>query len=651
VLELPIYDIGCHIDKNWNTVVRVIQANDDIPIPNNLNVLYMDFETTSENPNKTSVNPHSESMDDESHNLHKDCKICGVAFLFDNEAVPYYIPVRHAYIGDDGKYQYRSGPLQNHSIPKVYDWLKKITSIAKKWTNHNIKYDTHVFFNELRVMPKCKLECSIVLSKLASFQERFEYGLTSMMLLCGINITPYEDKIKSFLGKTLKDYGLIPPDQMATYAAVDTLAVRHLVRILRNKISAGCCRVEQLEMNLLPMLIQMEQIGCKVDIAKMGHDWTRLIELQKNRITRVKKHSGMPHFQIAKKNSLHELFVENLGWQLDYTDTSIKKIKKGEMKENNATHSYSYDSIRKHMAKNPRLVASFLSHQEDQKLLTSYIIPILEGHISSEGLIHCNINQQVRTGRMSVTAPAMQTLPPKAKYYIIPYNEEYSLVEFDLSQIEFRIIVHYINNARCIADYKNNPETDFHTWVANMCGIKRRPAKTVNFRLGYGGGKKGLLDSMMAMPDVFGASVSIEAIKSKANSIFNTYHSVLPELKPTSIRAGEVIKSRGYVRTLFGRERHIDPDYFYRAFNSVCQGTGADIQKDITLRLAKFISVDCLLHMLVHDSWLFSIKKDRLNELVPEIKHEIERPLEGVDFSVPILSAFGSSEKSWKQCS
>ena len=112
--------------------------------------------------------------------------------------------------------------------------------------------------------------------------------------------------------------------------------------------------------------------------------------------------------------------------------------------------------------------------------------------------------------------------------------------------------------------------------------------------LGYGGGKKRFLSAMSAMPEIAGSLGSIDAIKNKVNGIYNTYHSVLPELKPTSIRAGEVIKSRGYVRTLFGRERHIDPDYFYRGFNSVCQGTGADIQKDITLRLAKFISVDCL---------------------------------------------------------
>lgn len=284
-------------------------------------------------------------------------------------------------------------------------------------------------------------------------------------------------------------------------------------------------------------------------------------------------------------------------------------------------------------------------------LLTRYIRPYLEIHITSGEIIHANVNQQLRTGRMSVTQPGMQTLPPKAKFYIIPYTEDYVLVEFDLSQIEFRVIVHYINNRPAIKAYQLDPTTDFHKWIQTACRIaERKPAKTCNFLLGYGGGKEHFIEVLTEYFLKKGIS-DPNIARMTALEVYKTYHSTLPELKPTSYRAADVVRARGFIRTLLNRERHIDPAFAYKAFNSVCQGTAADIQKDITVRLQKFLSPDCLLHMLVHDSWLFSIRRERVNELVPLIKHEIEKPIEDTDFQVPLLSDFGISEKNWKGCS
>lgn len=649
MITLPICDIGSRVDLAWNTVVKVLQPEDDLPIPNQIENLYLDFETTSEEADKSSINPHSEYIDDESMNLHRGCKICGVAFLFDNEPIPYYVPIRHAYLDQDGDYAYRTAinDIRNVSIQKVLDWLKKIFRITKNWKNHQIKYDYHVYYNETGNRPPCKLHCTVALSKLAAIQERLSYDLTEVLAVFGVDIRPYEDKIKLFLGKKYKDYGLIPPDQMATYAAVDVLSVRFLCRKLKENTTCPQ-RVIDLETNLIPGLIRMEQIGMHVDTTKLQKDWEDISVRQRKRISRIKKYGQFPEFIPNKKASLHEFFIEHLGWELDLTEKSKEQLKRNLIGPEDVTYSFGGSSIRKHIHKNPRVGASYLGYQEDEKLLTSYTIPYLESHTSSLELIHANINQQVRTGRMSVTKPGMQTLPELAKEYIIPYTEDYILVEFDLSQIEFRVICHYIENKAAIDAYNRDPTTDFHVWVQQMCGFTTRaPAKICNFLLGYGGGKKHFLE---VMTDFFAESGDFSNKTARANEIYNKYHAALPELKPCSYRAGDVVKQRGFVRTLLGRERHIDREFFYKAFNSVCQGTAADIQKDITIRLQKYLGVDCLLHMLVHDSWLFSIRKDRVNDLIPEIKYEIERPLVDVNFSVPIVSAYGCSDKNWRFC-
>lgn len=653
MIQLPICNIGNSLDPVWNTCVNLIGPSDTLPIPDHIDNICLDLETTSERPHVASTNPHAESVDETGANLHRDCKICGVSILFDDERVPYYIPVRHAYLDDNDEYCYRTHDCANVNPEKVYDWLRIVMKKAKWWSNHNIKYDVHVLLNEMGQLKLPKLRDTLSLAKLSDFEEQFEYGLTTVMRLLGIDITPYEDCIDQYLNykidrKKIKDYGLIPPDKMAVYAAVDVLCIRYLLEHLN--IHRDCQRVVQMEMDLLPELIRMEQIGLRLNIPKLKHDWDHIAKRQNKRITAIKRVTGFTTFQPDKKESLKLFFHDHLGWNLNFTETSIKNMEKGLITEEQATFSFGYDSIIKHFKDKPHVAAIWLKYQEEQKLLTSFTIPYLETHATGEELIHFSFNQIVRTGRMSCTQPNMQQLPIEAKEYILPYDDSYALVEFDLSQIEFRVIVHYINNRRAIEQFNRDPSTDFHTWVAEMCRIKRKPAKTCNFLCGYGGGKDKLVAELSGLKEIRQELSSEDEIRSRAYGVYKAYHEGLPELKRTAYHAGDVLRARGYVRTLLGRHRYLPRKMHFKSFNSICQGSAADIQKDITLRLRKFFSVDCLPQCLVHDSWLFSIRKTRLAELIPEIKYEIEKPIEGVQFSVPLLSDYGVSEKNWRLC-
>jgi DNA polymerase I-like protein with 3'-5' exonuclease and polymerase domains len=403
-----------------------------------------------------------------------------------------------------------------------------------------------------------------------------------------------------------------------------------------------------IEQQLLPMLVQMEQVGIKTDIKKIEKDCKGIVQRQEKRIGKMKALSGLKHFDPGKKESLRELFVDTLEWRMDFSDATLKKLAEGNLPEDEIEFSFDKQSVFKHYDENPHLVSTYLDYQKEQKLYTSFSLPYLEQHILGDLLIHPNNNQIVRTGRMSCTFPNMMQLSQQSREYIVPYNEDYILVNFDLSQIEFRIIVHYINNLKAIHAFNDDPTTDFHTFVAKMCGISRRPAKNINFMLGYGGGKLKCLSMLSSLREIAGTLQTEELRKQKALQVYNRYHEMLPELKPTQYRAGDVLKSRGYVKTLLGRERHLNYEFHFKAFNSVCQGSAADIFKDICLRLQKFLSADCLLHALVHDSFLFSIRKERVKELVPLILAEIESPVEGANLSVPLKAEYGISSENWR---
>lgn len=636
--QIPICDLGARVDPAWNTCVQLIEPHDDLLkiTPQTIDNLYLDLETTSQDPEKKSVNPH------------KHCKILGISVLFDSEKMPYYIPVRHCVLNEDDDYEYVPW---NHDVSRVYLWLRQVFSTARNWVNHNIKYDWHVVVNELKYRPPCKLIDTLILSKLAAFEERFTYNLTEMMRVIGVDISPYEEKLKESLGRNNKDYGLIPIDRMAPYAAVDTLAGRMLYFTLLQNIDKRCTRIVNTELDLLPVLCEIEQRGIRFNPIPALSDWITINRKQEKRIQRIKRVTGYEAFQPDKKKSLNELFIDRLGWDLDPTEKTQERIDKGEyIAEKDMKYSFGYASIYKHAKENPRLVSSWINYQEDEKLLTSFTKPYLLEHADNNHIIRPSFNQIVRTGRMSCGNPNMQQLSPRAKIYVVPYSEDHVLVEFDLSQIEFRVIVHYINNRKCINDYNENPDTDFHDWVAGMCNIPRKPAKNINFMLGYGGGRGKCVSMLSELPAIAGTLGSRTLIELKANDVYETYHKVLPELKSTQRRASAVLLDRGFVKTLLGRHRHLPRKVHFKAFNSVCQGSAADIQKDITLRLRKFFSEDCILHALVHDSWLFSIRRSIVEELVPLIKMEIERPIEGVDFSVPIRSSVGISDSHWGNC-
>ena len=277
-----------------------------------------------------------------------------------------------------------------------------------------------------------------------------------------------------------------------------------------------------------------------------------------------------------------------------------------------------------------------------QTALTHFIEPYRE--LNVDGVLHSNYNQIVRTGRMSCREPNSQQLDEATKKLIHP-RPGFEFVSNDLSQIEFRLIVHYLENQAAIKAYVENPNTDFHTLMAEKCNIGRRPAKTVNFGMGFGMGKRKLIASLLA-----------HGSAAEAEKIYNDYHEALPELKPNSRRATAKAMRVGYVSNLFGRRRHLDKQIAHIGFNSVVQSTAADLLKAATVRLDEAIEACGLseaIHIVasVHDETLFEIDQKILGDArtIPALVRMIETVPNGVSLSVPIRSSVGISANSWAE--
>lgn len=206
----------------------------------------------------------------------------------------------------------------------------------------------------------------------------------------------------------------------------------------------------------------------------------------------------------------------------------------------------------------------------------------------------------------------------------------------DASQIEFRLFVHYSRSKRLIDIYNQNPDVDFHQQAADMTGVGRKPAKTVNFLMLYGGGKDKL-------------AYQLGLSRTASDKLYEEYNDKFPEMRKLMEEVMGVASSRGHVKTIMGRRaRFPRSERIHSALNRVLQGTAADYLK------RKLLQVYAIRHQLgltmrltVHDELDGDLRE---KESATELKRILEEPLEDLKIRVPLLWDV-STGNSWGECS
>jgi len=229
--------------------------------------------------------------------------------------------------------------------------------------------------------------------------------------------------------------------------------------------------------------------------------------------------------------------------------------------------------------------------------------------------------------------------------------------------------VHYIKDKRCLAAYAENPDQDYHQWLADLAKISRAQAKTANFLQAFGGGKEKLLLSLVKDPTLV-AGIKVESDKMKdggapmeqveaffnlramqlATNVYNSYHTALPSLKRTSYAVADSARANGFVRTLYRRRRHLRPERAHIAFNSAVQGTAADCFKQAAVRLTPLCNQTGVnLVAMVHDSFLFEGPHDVVEseDFLRSVLSIVELPEPIIPLTVPLRASYGHSRVNW----
>ena len=443
-------------------------------------------------------------------------------------------------------------------------------------------------------------------------------------------------KDEKVLVEAAKEYGLDPKADMwrmpamfvGQYAERDAESTLKLWQTLKRELyNQELMDVFTLETDLFPCLVDMRFKGVRVDLEKSQKIKLNLIKREETLIKKIKDLTGV-EVEIMAARSIAKAF-DKLKLPYDRTAKSNEP-------------SFTKNFLQNHPHELPKAIAEA---RELNKAHSTFIDSITKHAV--DGRIHADINQ-IRsdaggtvTGRFSMSNPNLQQIParhpelgPMIRSIFIP-EEKHVWGSFDYSQQEPRILVHYaklqnLEGVDEIVDAYNAGDADFHQVVADMAGIERKQAKTINLGLMYGMGKNKLMAELGLM-------------KESAEKLIRQYHSKAPFVKQLMDNVSRKANDRGKIRTLGGRACHFDlwqPVQFgvfkplpleqarkeydeplkraftYKALNKLIQGSAADMTKKSMVALYKNGIIP---HIQIHDEVDISIESQKQAENIIEI--------------------------------
>ena len=512
----------------------------------------------------------------------------------------------------------------------VFGWLQEILNQENTtFIFHNAMYDV-CWLRASGLIIKGKIVDTMIAASLVN-ENRFKFDLNSLAKeYVGIG------KDENVLRIAAKDFGVDPKAEMwrmpamyvGEYAERDAEVTLKLWQRLSIELhNEELMDIFNLETKLFPCLVDMRFKGVRVDLEHAAKLKKNLIIREDKILKNIKDLVGFD-IEINAARSIAKGF-DKLKLPYDRTEKSNEP-------------SFTKNFLQNHPHPLPKAIADA---REINKARTTFIDSITKH--SSKGRIHADINQ-IRsdqggtvTGRFSMSNPNLQQIParhpelgPMIRSIFIP-EEKCKWGTFDYSQQEPRILVHYaklqnLEGVDEIVDAYNEGDADFHQVVADMAGIERKQAKTINLGLMYGMGKNKLMSELGLQ-------------KEAAEKLIKQYHAKAPFVKQLMDNVTRKAENRGKIRTLGGRACHFNfwtPTQFgvftplpleqarkeydeplkraftYKALNKLIQGSAADMTKKSMVALYENGIIP---HIQIHDEVDISIESPEQAEKIIEI--------------------------------
>jgi len=443
-------------------------------------------------------------------------------------------------------------------------------------------------------------------------------------------------------GEPQKSMGDIPPEGILDYAAEDADVALRLEDVLRPRaVSAGALQaLVESEEPLVPVLIDMERAGVKIDAAALAAYGARL-QQEIDGIAAEIRAGGAADLNIDSPKQLGEyLFGEN---GILKGCSAAKKTSTGQFATDEKT-------LLKCADMHP-IVRKVLDYRACTKLKSTYADK-LPHCTDAEGRVHTTFAQAfTETGRLSSSEPNLQNIPVRSergrpiRAAFIARDADHLLVSADYSQIELRIMAAMSGDETMLAAFRDGADIHRETAArvydvmpALVTEEMRAKCKMVNFGIIYG-------------ISAFGLSQRLQIPRREAADLIDSYFRLYPKVRAFMDASIAKARDAGYAVTALGRRRTLR-DINSRnatarqaaerdAINTPVQGTAADLIKLAMVRVHRALAAEGLRSKLVlqiHDELLFDCPKDEVPRVEALAKREMESAL---DLGVPLEVAVG----------
>lgn len=312
-----------------------------------------------------------------------------------------------------------------------------------------------------------------------------------------------------------------------------------------------------------------------------------------------------------------------------------------------------------------RALQLLLEHRGTETLIQTFIRP-LQDLADKHSRIHCSLNINTETGRLSARKPNLQNQPAldKDKYKIRlgfcpePGNK---FIIADYGQLELRVLAHMTNcramldaferggdfhsrtamtmfdyirkevdNGECLLEWDKSKGKAPAPLLKEKYAVERKKAKTMNFSIAYGKTAHGFSKD-------WGCSME------EAQATLEAWYKERQEVKEWQEMTKNIAYQKGWTVTLAGRYRNLSRYFlnpkdkfsilsgFRAAINTPIQGGAADIMIAAMVKIhqnPRIRELGWKMLLQIHDEVILEGPEAHSKEVFAIVKSIMERPLD-----------------------
>jgi DNA polymerase-1 len=426
-----------------------------------------------------------------------------------------------------------------------------------------------------------------------------------------------------------------------SYGALDTVLTARLWEQFYEKCGPDgpYTKPYELEMATRKIVTRMELNGARVDLDYSKRKFDELTNYAESvKSWAQQKYGGV---SITSNQQLVRLF-ESLGAEItEFTPTGQKSCTKDQLKKLVIGGNEEVKS----------LADVVLKQRKADKLANTYFSNFLTESI--DGVVHPSVRTLgARTSRMSITAPALQTLPKGddvVRRAFIPKDENHVIVTSDLDQVEFRMFASLSEDPNLIGMFHLADSTGSDPFTEIGRDVYNDPTMAKSDK------RRGLIKSMV-YGRLYGAGVAKQALtagvhESQMKQVSDAFDMRYPGMSYFQRQIEDIGMRRfknegqGYIYTWTGRRLPCDDNRVYTLVNYLIQGGAAEVFKSNLVKLDQADLTELLI-VPVHDEIVLNApRKD-----AEEIKQLVKQCMTTSDgWAVPLTADVDGPLENWGQ--